>query len=138
MGSRRFLDTNILLYSISLAPAEASKRDPAVEILRQDGCCLSVQVLSEFYVQATRPTRAHRLTHDRAAGFVTAWTRFEVQDNPVAVSQSAFEIKARHGFSYWDCAILAAAGALGCSELMTADLSHGATIAGVTIVNPFR
>lgn len=123
-GSRRFLDTNILLYSISLAPAEASKRDRAVDILRQGGCCLSVQVLSEFYVQATRPTRANRLTHNRAAGFVMAWTRFEVQ--------------ARHGFSYWDCAILAAAGASGCAELMTEDLSHGVTVAGVTVVNPFR
>jgi predicted nucleic acid-binding protein len=49
-----FLDTNILLYSISRDPSEASKRDRAINFLERDDGALSVQVLQEFYVQATR------------------------------------------------------------------------------------
>jgi predicted nucleic acid-binding protein len=50
----------------------------------------------------------------------------------------ALEIKAAHGFSYWDSAIIAAACALGCRELYTEDLSHRREVQGVRIVDPFR
>ncbi len=43
-----------------------------------------------------------------------------------------------HGLSYWDAAILAAARALGCRELLSEDMSHGREVEGVLIVNPFR
>ena len=46
--------------------------------------------------------------------------------------------RARHGFSYWDSAIIAAARALGCRELYSEDMSHGRRIDGVVIVDPFR
>jgi hypothetical protein len=50
----RFLDTNILLYSISRDPIETTKRDRAVALIDEGDNALSVQVLQEFYVQATR------------------------------------------------------------------------------------
>src|SRR4051794_22819593 len=62
-----FLDTNILIYSISDKPAEAAKRSCAEALLARDDGALSVQVLQEFYVQATRPTRPGRLAHGVAA-----------------------------------------------------------------------
>jgi predicted nucleic acid-binding protein len=40
--------------------------------------------------------------------------------------------------SYWDAAIVAAARAMGCRELISEDMAHGLEIEGVTIVNPFR
>ena len=134
----RFLDTNVLLYSISTARLEVAKRDRAIAILEDDTCALSVQVLQEFYVQATRPTRCDALTHAVAAGLVRTWLRFRVQENTVDVLRIALEVCASHGFSYWDSAILAAAHAAGCGELLTEDLSHGQTILGVTVTNPFR
>ena len=97
-----------------------------------------MQVLQEFYTQATRPTRSDRLTHEIAAGLVTAWTRFRVQPVNLQTMASALEIASTHGFSYWDSAIVAAAEALGCEHLYTEDLSHGRQVGGVTIVNPFR
>jgi len=51
---------------------------------------------------------------------------------------AALDIKAAHGLSYWDAAILAAARASGCRELLTEDMSHGREVEGVLIVNPFR
>ena len=40
--------------------------------------------------------------------------------------------------SYWDAALLSAAVKGRCEILLTEDLNHGQTIAGVKIVNPFR
>jgi len=133
-----FLDTNILLYSISRNPADTLKRDRAIALLARDDGALSVQVLQEFYVQATRPTRPRPLSHETAVGLLTAWTRFKVQEITLSILNSALEIKAAHGFSYWDSAIIAAARALGCRELYSEDMNHGREIEGVVIVNPFR
>lgn len=133
-----FLDTSILLYSISRDPAEAAKRERAIALLDRDDGALSVQVLQEFYVQATRATRPDKLPHDIAAGLIATWTRFRVQEISLAILAGALEIKAAHGLSCWDSAILAAARALGCRELYSEDMGHGQEIDGVTIVNPFR
>jgi predicted nucleic acid-binding protein len=57
----RFADTNILLYAISRDPKEQDKAARANDILTARDVALSVQVLQEFYVQATRaaaPTRS--------------------------------------------------------------------------------
>ena len=133
-----FLDTNILLYSISGVPAEAAKRSVAHGLLDRDDNALSVQVLQEFYVQATRATRTDALPHDIAAGLIRAWTRFKVQETTLSIVMGALEIKAAHRLSYWDAAIIAAARALGCRELLSEDMAHGREIEGVLIANPFR
>jgi len=132
------LDTNVLIYSISRDPAEATKRERALALLERDDGALSIQVLQEFYVQATRPTRPHRVPHEIAVDLLTGWSRFRVQDMTLAILNAALEIGAAHRFSYWDSAIIAAARALGCRELYTEDMSHGREVEGVLIVNPFR
>jgi predicted nucleic acid-binding protein len=133
-----FLDTNILLYSISNAVEETKKRDRALTLLDRDDCVLSVQVLQEFYVQATRASRPDPLPHDIAVGLIRTWLRFQIQENTVAILKAALEMKQLHQLSFWDSAIVAAARAAGCRELYSEDLSHGRTIDGVTIINPFR
>jgi predicted nucleic acid-binding protein len=133
-----FLDTNILVYSISGDPGSAAKRERATALLERDDGALSIQVLQEFYVQATRPTRRDALLHDVAARLITTWTRFRVQEMTLGILIKALEIRAMHGFSYWDSAIIAAAHALGCRELYSEDMSHGQDIDGVLILNPFR
>jgi predicted nucleic acid-binding protein len=138
MPPRHFLDTNILLYSISRDAREAAKRERAVALLERDEGALSVQVLQEFYVQATRSTRPDPLPHDIAAGLIATWTRFAVQDITLSILTGALEITTSHGLSYWDSAIVAAARALGCRELYSEDMSHGQEIEGVIIINPFR
>ena len=134
----RFLDTNILLYSISTDRAEKAKREVAAELLAGRDNALSVQVLQEFYVQSTRPTRRDALPHEIAVGLMRAWLRFSVQDITLSVLSGALDIKVASGLSYWDAAIVSAARALGCRELLSEDMSHGRVIEGVAIVNPFR
>lgn len=127
-----------MLYSISRDPGEAEKRERAIELLDLNDGALSVQVLQEFYVQATRPTRPDPLPHEIAANLIHTWTRFRVQEIDLVILSAALEIKAAHGFSYWDSAIIAAARALGCRELYSEDMSHGRRVDGVVILNPFR
>jgi predicted nucleic acid-binding protein len=134
----RFLDTNVLLYSVSLDPEDTGKRDQAIALLECDDIALSAQVLQEFYVQATRASRHDPLSHADAVGLIDAWSRFAIQDITLTIVRAALQIKDRYRFSYWDSAIIAAARALGCDELLTEDLSHGRVVEGVTIVNPFR
>jgi predicted nucleic acid-binding protein len=109
-----------------------------VALIDRDDGALSVQVLAEFYQEATRPARPDRLPHDIAAGLVAAWTRFRVQATTLPLLAAALEIRATHGFSYGDSAIIAAARALGCEKLYTEDIAHGRQVDGVTIVDPFR
>jgi predicted nucleic acid-binding protein len=134
----RFLDTNVLLYSISRDPIEAAKRERAVAILDADDNAVSVQVLQEFYVQATRSTRRDAVPHDVAAGLIRTWLRFRVQEITVPIMTEALRLKATYGFSYWDAAIVAAARAVGCRELYSEDMAHGREVEGTTITNPFR
>ena len=134
----RFIDTNILLYSISGRPGDRAKRQRAIEVLKARDLALSTQVLQEFYVQATRPTRADPMPHQAAMGFIKVWSRFPVQAISMDIVSAALEICGRHRLSYWDSAIVAAAQALECDELLTEDLNDGQRIGTVTITNPFR
>jgi len=134
----RFVDTNVLLYAVSTAPGEASKARVARELLDADDLALSVQVLQEFYVQATRTGRADRLSHEQAAVLVESWLRFPAQETTVALLRGALELKRRHRLSYWDAAIIEAARLLGCDTLLSEDLAHGRSYDGVRVRDPFR
>ena len=89
-------------------------------------------------MQATRATRPDAIAHEIAVGLVRTWLRFKVQEITLPIMINALEIKVTHGLSYWDAAIVAAARALGCRELLSEDMSHGREVEGVTINNPFR
>ncbi|MCC6718876.1 MAG: PIN domain-containing protein [Acetobacteraceae bacterium] len=138
MSPSRFLDTNILLYSVSRHGGEAAKRAAAVSLLADEDWSLSVQVLQEFYVQATRVTGSAALPHDVAVDLVRGWQRFRVQPMTLAVFNDALAIKEAFRLSYWDSAIVAAARASLCDEVYSEDMQHGQRIVGVQIVNPFR
>ncbi len=133
----RFVDTNVLLYAVSQDPDEGDKASVARGILAERDLGLSVQVLQEFYVQATRDSREHRLTHEQAAELVDSFQRFPVQEITVSVLRSALATKQRFGISYWDAAILEAARDLGCDVVLSEDLSDGQDYAGVRVENPF-
>ena len=66
----RLADTNILIYAADTSPEERQKRARAAEILKTEDLCLSVQVLQEFYHQATRPTGRLGMSHEQALDFL--------------------------------------------------------------------
>ncbi len=133
----RFADTNVLLYAISRDPDEAGKARRANEILVAGDLGLSVQVLQEFYVQATRASRQDAITHEQAVGLIEAWRRFPVQETTVDVMAAALETRRRFGISCWDAAVIEASRALGCSVVLSEDLDAGTDFDGVRVENPF-
>jgi len=133
----RFVDTNILLYSISSDPAESEKRSKAISLLDAGDLSLSTQVLQEFYVQAVRASRKMPLTHAQAVGLVESWMRFPMQDITANIVRAALATKERYKTSYWDAAIIEAARSAGCNEVLSEDLNHGQDYGGVRVVNPF-
>ena len=133
----RFVDTNVLIYAVSPAPDEERKREIARVVLARRDLVLSVQVLQEFYVQATRTSRPGALRHEQAEAFIESLERFPVQAVTLDVLRAALALRARFGLSYWDSAIIAAARLTGCDIVYSEDLSDTQDYDGVRVVNPF-
>ncbi len=134
----RFVDTNILLYAISREPQEQGKAARANDVFGGGSLALSVQVLQEFYVQATRVSRPDPLSHRQAVMLVESFRRFPVADITTDVMLAACATRERFQLSYWDAAILEAARSLGCDIVLSEDLGDGQDYAGVRVENPFR
>jgi predicted nucleic acid-binding protein len=134
----RFADTNVLLYAISRDPKEQDKAARANDLLAARDVALSVQVLQEFYVQATRASRPDPITHEQAVRLVESFLRFPVADVTTDLLLAAAATGQRFGVSYWDAAILEAARSLGCEVVLSEDLRDGEDYAGVRVENPFR
>jgi len=138
MTAVRFLDTNILLYRISTDPNESEKRAIATELLKAKDLHLSVQVLQEFYVQATRNTREDRILHEEALLLIESWKRFPVQPVTLELMAAALRAKERWQLSYWDAAIIEAARRADCDTVLSEDLNHGQSYDGVRVLDPFH
>ena len=134
----RLADTNILIYAADTSLEERQKRARAAEILKTEDLCLSVQVLQEFYHQATRPTGRLGMSHEQALDFLDPFMDLTIQAVTQEVFRAAAEIANRHNISYWDAAIVAAARILGCDAVYSEDLNQGQSYDGVVVINPFR
>jgi len=134
----RFVDSNVLLYAASKRPDERSKAESAYAILQSRDLAGSVQVLQEFYVQATRATRPDRLSHEDAINVIRGFLRFPVKPMSVALMESALVTKVRYRIHYWDAAIIEAARAMDCDTVLSEDLSDTQDYEGVRVINPFK
>ena len=132
----RLADTNVLIYAVSNREVDAGKRARAEATLMEPDLALSVQVLQEFYSQATRPQGPAGLTHEQAMEFLRPLRTLPTQEITVELFDTATEIRNRFGISYWDAAILAAAKMLGCDAVYSEDLSHEQDYDGVRVINP--
>ena len=131
-----FFDTNIFIYVVSSSPEDAARRQVAQGLLFEHRFGLSVQVLQEF-MDATLRKKHLQLTPEEVSEMVSLLIAYPVAETTIALARAAFEIKVRHGISYWDAAIVAAALELGCHTLYSEDLNHGQDYDGVRVINPF-
>jgi predicted nucleic acid-binding protein len=131
-----FLDTNVLVYAAMERKGEEAKRVRAVDLLQAGEFGVSTQVLQEFYTTVTRSS-AVALSPERAVMWLERFVRLPcVSNTPVHVMRS-IETARRYQISYWDAAIIVAAGELGATILYTEDLNHGQAYGTVTAINPF-
>ena len=137
---RALVDTNIIFYSAD--PAAGERREVAlrlIETLRsRRELVVSTQVLNEFYNAATRARKQLCLPHSDAVRIVTDLAQAaEVLPLDASVTLRALDAMPRHGFSFWDALIWAAAKENGVAIVYTEDFQHGRDVEGVRIVNPF-
>jgi predicted nucleic acid-binding protein len=132
-----FVDTNVVIYARDARAPE--KRAAAIDWLKvlekERRLVISPQVLNEAYAVS----RAKLRGQDPAV--VRDWLRhllpFCTAPLDADVINTAFAVEADHGFSWWDCLIVASALAAGCRYLLTEDLQHRQIVRDLRIVNPF-
>jgi len=138
MTDRVFVDTNVLVYAHDLDAG--GKHDRAVSVLsdvwEKENGIISVQVLQEFYVTATRKI-VRPLTPASARGIIQNYLAWHVELNEPSAILLASEIGERDHLSFWDALIVASASRAGADRILSEDLSHGQVIEGILIENPF-
>lgn len=134
-----FVDSNILIYAHDLDAG--IKRERAVAKLRElwdfGTGRISIQVLQEFYVNATRKltTPVARSTAREVIKTYGVWIQ---RGTTVDTVTRATDIAEMARISFWDALIVASAEEAGAEELLSEDFSDGRAIAGITIVNPLK
>lgn len=132
-----FVDTNILLYAYFGA---GEKRDVASELVdrlwHERRGAISIQVLQEFYVNATRKA-AKTANPEVAVDTLKSLARWRVHSPLPDDVIAAATLSSRYQLSFWDAMIVRSAAELRCDTLWTEDLNDGQVIEGVRLSNPF-
>lgn len=133
-----FVDTNILLYAYDAAAGERHEAASALvdRLWRDRRGALSVQVLQEFYVNATRKI-TKSMGPDVAVDTLKSLARWRVHSPLPDDVIAAAALSSRHQLSFWDAMIVRSAAELRCDTLWTEGLNDGQVIEGVRLTNPF-
>jgi predicted nucleic acid-binding protein len=137
-GDKIFLDTNILIYAYDVSAGKKHEMAKTIlmDLWNSGRGILSIQVLQEFFVNITKKV-SKPLGVKLAKDIIRDLLKWEVVIIDGESLLEAVEIHIRHQYSFWDSMILKAAQKGGAVLLLSEDLTHGQTIDGVTIKNPF-
>ena len=69
--------------------------------------------------------------------FIEGLAEVPVQPVTTEVFRRATELSDRFGISYWDAAILAAAGVIRCEAVYSEDMNDQQDYGGLRVINPF-
>jgi predicted nucleic acid-binding protein len=138
-GSRRFVDTNILVYAHD--SSAGAKQERARSLLEQlwdtgDGC-LSVQILQEFFVTVTRKI-PKPLDVAAATEIIADLSRWHVHVPAADDVLGAIGLHQRTGISFLDAMMVRSAVEIGCGVIYSEDLNNGQLYEGARVENPFR
>jgi len=137
MNGREFVDTNVLVYALDRTAGQ--KRELAKALVErlwtERNGCISLQILQEFYVTATRKLGMPATEAARQVERLGKWTVHRPSLEDVL---AAIELHRRKQVAFWDALVLRSAVRLGCSILWTEDLSQGQRWDSLVVRNPFR
>ena len=134
--ARSFLDTNILLYSDDSFDARKNRIavDLLVDLRLAHAGVISTQVLQEYIVNAVGKLNLDVMVVRRRAEL---FAKFDIVIPSVEMILAAIDLQRLNSLSFWDAMIVQAARVSGCEILLSEDMQHGQTLAGLRIVNPF-
>ena len=138
-GSKLFLDTNILVYTLddSQPRKRARAREIVAQALESGNGVISYQVAQEFLNVATRKFTPPMLGSD-AQTYLTRILMPLCEIYPdLSLYSRALIVAGEVGLSFYEALIVASAAAAECDLLLTEDLQHGRRIGDVEIRNPF-
>ena len=131
-----FFDINVLIYADDAASPRKRSRATALvaEHIRNRTASVSLQVLQEYFVVATRKLRLDPEFAQRKIELLARChvIRFEASDVIAAI-----ELHRLSRISFWDALIVHAARCAGAAVLYSEDLQAGSVISGVRVINPF-
>ena len=139
MSAVAFVDSNILIYAHDLDAGV--KRERAVAKLRElwefGTGRLSIQVLQEFYVNATLKLNTP-VAHSTAREIIQTYSVWIHHATTIETVTRATEISDLARISFWDALIVASAEEVDADELLSEDLSDGQSIGSIKVVNPLK
>jgi predicted nucleic acid-binding protein len=132
-----FVDTNVFLYAYD---ADAiRKQNISIELLARlstdNAGAISVQVLVEFYANATRKLGMSSKSVEEAIGDFSFW-RIHRPDYSSVID--AIYLQRRYKLSWFDAMILNSAIESGCSVLWTEDFNDGQRFSDLVVRNPYK
>ncbi len=139
MNARFFLDTNIFVYAFdrnSMTKSEAALHLIRRAVSSRKGI-VSYQVVQEFFNVALRRFAKPMSATDAEQYLATVFRPLLAVQSSQGLYSEALRLHAKHGFSWYDCLILAAAIEGQCSVLYSEDLQHGQNVGALRIENPF-
>lgn len=133
-----FIDTNVLLYAVDHTEAEKQARAEALlnRLWKDHSGCLSVQVLQEFFVNATRKL-SRPLDMDTARQVVEDYSLWIVHAPTSMSVLAAIDLQKQHQLSFWDAMMLGSALDLGAEVVWSEDLNAGQRFGKLEVQSPF-
>lgn len=136
MPDKKFLDTNILLYSYS--EDEADKQSIALQLLEEYDAdvIISKQVINEL---TNILFKKFKLSSDEVENVLLELdTVIPIVDFDLSTQIKAIRIKDKYNLQFYDSLIIATALENKCTILYSEDMQHNQVIDGkLTIINPF-
>jgi len=136
MPTAAFIDTNILLYAASDGRLDPEKTRLSRQLLRSRPWAVSMQVVQEFHVNATRKV-ALGISSRHAARVVDGLLDRAVVDTTRELFVRAVLLQNRYLLHYYDAAICQAAIQAEYRLLFSEDMNSEAIYDRVLVVNPF-
>lgn len=136
MPTAAFIDTNILLYAASDGRLDPEKTRLARLLLRSRPWAVSMQVVQEFHVNATRKV-ALGISSRHAAMLVDELLERAVVDTTPELFTRAVVLQNRFMLHYYDAAICQAAIQAGYRLLFSEDMNSEEIYDRVMVLNPF-
>lgn len=137
MKGKIFIDTNILIYLLSITePEKQQKCFEMIETLKLNNQTIawSTQVIQELSFNLIEK---RNLSANQVKRTIETFSDFELIINDLESIKKALDINSQVQISFWDSLIISSAVSSKCSYLLSEDLHHGQRIEGVEIVNPF-
>ena len=134
MNAKIFADTNLWIYA-HLQKKSDLRCKKAAELVKTLPLIISNQVINEYYSVMLKNKAPDEFIQ---ANIKTMLWHCDVFCLTLETLATAFEVREKSRFSWWDSLIVASALETQCDFLYTKDMQHGQLIGNsLQIINPF-